>query len=554
MISSIHKFSLKGLLIFSSVLFTHHAYSQGWQQVLKDPGAACINSSENKCKNVTQEYGCAVAAFGDYAIVGAKHDEYDASQKEMQKMSGACYILKNTNGVWKQQQKIVASDRAYVAQFGSSVAMHGNYVAVSAPGKFKDKITFAGAVYVFKNTNDQWIETQKLDVPDLVDGDKFGSSIAMNDEYLLIGSPWKGIVSPKTKKYERTSGAVYVFKKVNDKWEYIQKLTLTKAIKEAQFGTALAISGNVMCVGASGDLTAGSTPKLPKTAGSVFVFQLENGKWVEKQKLISSTREVKGIYKGEGFGQKVSMYENTIIVGAPLAYDKRNGKDFHSAGAAFVFEKEGEKWIEKQKLKSTDGNYEGAWYGTSVSIYKNQIVIGAPLESSPATSPSGKNNAGLVYIYKKKNSAYELEQKIESTPRKSYDEFGRALAIYENAIIVGGRHVTYDTTAAKEKVQFERGAAYVFVGSDCPLMEFEHVKYPKKDQVYSHQIKVSGLSSPKFSVTSGTLPDGLSLSESGLLSGTPTKFGGAFVFTITATEGTCKISKDFERTNFKVMP
>lgn len=53
----------------------------------------------------------------------------------------------------------------------------------------------------------------------------------------------------------------------------------------------------------------------------------------------------------------------------------------------------------------------------------------------------------------------------------------------------------------------------------------------------SFQVTASGSPAPTFSVTSGALPSGVTLSSSGLLSGTPTQ-SGTFTFTVTATNGT----------------
>src|SRR5437660_2231806 len=52
---------------------------------------------------------------------------------------------------------------------------------------------------------------------------------------------------------------------------------------------------------------------------------------------------------------------------------------------------------------------------------------------------------------------------------------------------------------------------------------------------YTRQLAVQNGTTPSFAVTSGTLPDGTTLSAGGLLSGTPTK-AGRFEFTIRATD------------------
>ncbi|WQB72144.1 putative Ig domain-containing protein (plasmid) [Prescottella equi] len=55
-------------------------------------------------------------------------------------------------------------------------------------------------------------------------------------------------------------------------------------------------------------------------------------------------------------------------------------------------------------------------------------------------------------------------------------------------------------------------------------------------QPYSHTFTVTGYPAPTVALTAGTLPDGLTLTPSGVLSGTPTT-GGRFEFTLTASNG-----------------
>ena len=53
---------------------------------------------------------------------------------------------------------------------------------------------------------------------------------------------------------------------------------------------------------------------------------------------------------------------------------------------------------------------------------------------------------------------------------------------------------------------------------------------------YSYSFAASGTPAPSFSVSSGTLPDGLTLSAAGVLSGNPTR-AGAFAFAVKAVNG-----------------
>ncbi|MHB8799604.1 MAG: ice-binding family protein [Thermoanaerobaculia bacterium] len=73
----------------------------------------------------------------------------------------------------------------------------------------------------------------------------------------------------------------------------------------------------------------------------------------------------------------------------------------------------------------------------------------------------------------------------------------------------------------------------------CPLITVNPATLPTGGQPavpYSVQLSATGGTAPyTFAVTAGALPDGLTLSTAGLLSGTPTT-PGTFIFTVTATD------------------
>lgn len=64
---------------------------------------------------------------------------------------------------------------------------------------------------------------------------------------------------------------------------------------------------------------------------------------------------------------------------------------------------------------------------------------------------------------------------------------------------------------------------------------------------YSQTLSADGMYAPVFTVTSGSLPSGLTLSASGVISGTPTQSGN-FSVTITATSGACVSSNSYSFT------
>ena len=94
----------------------------------------------------------------------------------------------------------------------------------------------------------------------------------------------------------------------------------------------------------------------------------------------------------------------------------------------------------------------------------------------------------------------------------------------------------------------------IFTARYCPVITLSPGSLPQASpsQAYNQTIVATGGAPPyTFTKTSGNLPPGLSLSNSGVISGTPTGIG-SFTFTIAATDATgCTASKSY---SFNLLP
>jgi hypothetical protein len=101
-------------------------------------------------------FGVAVSISGDYAIVGAFHDDDRGAD------SGSAYIFSRSgNGTWTRQAKLTAGDGAAGDWFGMSVSISGDYAIVGAPFD-DDNGTGSGSAYVFHRSGSTWTQQAKL--------------------------------------------------------------------------------------------------------------------------------------------------------------------------------------------------------------------------------------------------------------------------------------------------------------------------------------------------------------------------------------------------------
>src|SRR5262249_47654789 len=160
-------------------------------------------------------------------------------------------------------------------------------------------------------------------------------------------------------------------------WVEEALLTASDARVRNYFGSSVAISGDVVVVGAWNDDDTGAA------SGSAYVFRFDGSHWIEEAKLRASDAA-----PGEEFGNAVSVSGPVAVIGAK--FDATFGT---SSGAAYVFRFDGTRWLEEAKLTAGDGAADDV-FGWSVSVDGGVAVIGAELKDTPP-----KSGTGAVYVF-----------------------------------------------------------------------------------------------------------------------------------------------------------
>jgi hypothetical protein len=240
-------------------------------------------------------FGIGVAISGDTAIVGAWSDD-DAGTN-----SGSAYVFKEVDGVWEEVAKLTADDGAAFDGFGRYVAIEGDTAVIGADSD-DDAGAQSGSAYVFRDIGGgAWVQIAKLTADDGATGDQFGQNVAISGDTVVVGAPLHDAAGSN-------SGSAYVFREVGSDWIQIAKLTASDASASDFFGVRVAISGNRVVAGASGDVVAG------QPLGSAYVFQKQDttNAWHEAAKITAENGD-----PGDGFGGgMVSMDGHIAVIGA----------------------------------------------------------------------------------------------------------------------------------------------------------------------------------------------------------------------------------------------
>jgi len=299
-------------------------------------------------------FGGSVAILGDTAVVAASGDDH---------YSGAVYVFTRSGTNWIEAAKLMASDRAAGAAFGSSVALEGDTVVIGAERDINNgKET--GAAYVFTRSGDSWVETAKLTASDRAALDRFGCSAAVVADTLAIGAYW--VINDG-----KETGAAYVFTRSGDSWVETAKLTASDAADKDMFGASLALAADTMVVG-----TPFGTWDAPGS-GSAYVFTRSRNSWSEAARLVPSADAA----DSESFGGAVAlMAADTVLVSR------------HRYGSVYVYARLGDTWVEASQLTASDGD-ESSSFGTAVTVSGDTVVIGARGDDDAGSG------SGAAYVF-----------------------------------------------------------------------------------------------------------------------------------------------------------
>ncbi|MBN1782649.1 choice-of-anchor D domain-containing protein [bacterium] len=351
------------------------------------------------------QFGWSISTFDKFLIVGARQDEDIADN------AGAAYIFKKEDDTWRQQSKLKAIDGTNADLFGSSVSISDSHSVIGAPGNLYAQGK-KGSVYVFKYSNNAWLQTQKLEAYDGVDGDEFGVSVDMSGVYIVVGSHGdddKG----------ENSGSVYIYKFDSENWNFVQKITASDGRKNDGFGNDVAIHGNHIIVGVNNYDSPRSTP--------VYIYRLMADGWIEQTRIKPADAVV-----NDCFGCSVDIDDNHACIGA---FRQNTG-----IGAVYIYRLNDTNWVACPKLTPPDPVFH-QFFGESVSLSENLLIIGSP------------NNEESVYIYHKNNLDWSLLTKLNASDRLGRDYFGIAVSINDNAALIGAPYYNH-----------HRGKVYVYDG------------------------------------------------------------------------------------------
>jgi hypothetical protein len=406
----------------------------GAAYIFDAPTGNYLRTLANPKPGTNDFFGNSVAVSENTVVIGANHDHTSGNY------AGEAYIFNTANG--NLLHTLANPTPEYGNSFGDSVTISSNTVVV---GAYLDDTgaTDAGAAYIFDAATGNLLHTLANPTPS--PSDHFGHSVAVSGNIVVVGAQ-------EDNSGEVSAGSAYIFDAITG--NLLRTLANPTVASDDHFGCSVAVSGNIVLVGACDDDTGAGG------AGAAYIFNAATGSLLRT--LANPTPQI-----SDSFGSSVAVSGNVVVVGAWM--DNTGATD---AGAAYIFDAATGNYI-----RTLINPYPAAYdcFGRSVAVSGNTVVVGATGDDTSAS------NAGAVYIFDAATGNL-LHTLTNPTPAVN-DYFGKSVAVSGNTVVIG---TYYDDTGATNA-----GAAYFFDATTGYLLRTLANPTPATEDRFGNSVAVS---------------------------------------------------------------
>jgi len=204
-----------------------------------------------------------------------------------------------------------------------------------------------GAVYVYRRSQDGWVQEAKLVADDTMDSpyEEFGHIVSIKGNIIVVGDEYYG---------QANKGAAYVFEYDAEagSWIQIGSPITTDECELGYFGSSVGIMEN-------GNLLISCNRDNGKT-GAVYYFARSGAEYVMQQKIVASDGVV-----GDEFGgsfKTIAVDGDTAIIGT----NKRE--------RVYVFNLQDDVWAEVSYIDEPAG-FDIVQFGSNLALSANRVLI-----------------------------------------------------------------------------------------------------------------------------------------------------------------------------------
>ena len=368
-------------------------------------------------------FGDSVSISGTLVVVSAWGDDTGATD------AGSAYVYNLSSGT-PAVPTVTLNNPSPAAQdyFGGSVSISGTRVVVGDDGD-DTGATDAGSAFVYElASGTPAVPVLTLNNPNPAAQDYFGLTVSISGSRIVVGSPLDNTAASD-------AGSAYLYVLAGGTPTVpVATLNNLALLAGDLFGHSVAVSGNLMVVGAYADDSEATD------AGKVHVYDVSGGTpTIPVLTLNNPSPEAH-----DQFGISVAISGTRVVVGA--TYDGTGG---NRAGSVYAYDlSSGTPTVPVATLTNPDPASDDI-FGSSVAIDGTRVVVGAYLDDT------GANNSGSAYVYDLNSGTPSVPVATLNNPSPAEEDlFGYPVAISGTRVLVGAYQ---DDTGATDA-----GSVYVY--------------------------------------------------------------------------------------------
>jgi len=328
--------------------------------------------------------------------------------------------------------------------------------------------------------------------------DEFGHDIALDGDTLVVSarsedSNATGINGNQNDNTASGSAAVYVFVRSGTTWTQQAYLKASNTGSGDSFGWSVDLDGDTLVVGAPFEdsnatgVNGSQGNSSAFNSGAAYVFTRSGTTWTQQAYIKASNTETE-----DRFGSTVAISGDTIVIASPNEQSSaaginanQNDNQANQSGAIYIFTRSGNTWIQQAYLKASNPDSDD-FFGNSLDIDGDTIIVGAPFESSNANTINGAQNnnmapeAGAVYVFTRSGTTWTQQAYLKATNAQGDDEFGHSIAISGDTIAVSAHREDSNATGVNGDQSNNSltivGAVYVFTRSGTTWTQQAYIK------------------------------------------------------------------------------
>ena len=308
--------------------------------------------------------------------------------------SGDAYAFTWNGSAWVEDVQLLPATVVPNSQYGARIELDGDTLAISALGEGAALGSAEGSVYMFERTGGTWNQVAKLVSPAPVWQGSFGNGLALEGDTLLVGATG-----------EELGGVVYVFERdpVSRQWQHTGRIDHPFPAEDDYFGNPIVLQGDFAAVAAPWRDDGEALD-----SGTVYTFRRSGDTWALETELAPPAP-----FLAQGFGRHAMDIDgNTLVIG-----NYGHETTYDNDGAAFVYTHDGAAWSPQATLLPGDLTHIGS-FGWSVDLEGDRLAVGS------LYARGFSFRSGGAYIFERSAGTWTQTAKLYASDGDFMEMFG----------------------------------------------------------------------------------------------------------------------------------